>query len=915
MAELRRSVWDWSRCAEGFMNFSSEAVSNVEKKGKAVKRKSSESDFGHGNIFEKLAFGGEEDKAQVISWSSSDEEKEKEEKVVPVAKKSRRKVTPKASVPSRRSNRASTRIQRRTISDTVEAIHNVEMRHNTTRHDDNIIDIDEVVPSSHPSQDLSTKSDDATIQIFDSDSEDVKDGNTTAVTEKEEDDSEIMISDRESQQSPTTQTNTQTTGMTQANTQNTGMRGSDWLKSLQLKTPNKSYTVNDTLDTEDSGKKKKKHSKGGLADQLSKIQTRDKSAVRMWGHQLGKPSASQDSKSILLEVISFESLYSLQVVRCIHVDDKRLLSDTDHVDRVDDTSCHSNTNAIDSKLVLFPVSQADQLNLQIGSRVKIFPPWQQLELNDNQQILLCTKYCRLIEQNLRVSYQTPHTRRKTSSTQAKWKCPCVQGVCQSEMLCPAYQYPSLPGLIQETVKPTTSIEGKDSNSNLLKSSESHNIKHLQTISSSSSISPSHDAKSVSDRSLENTSICKSILKSIEACKENTNGVSELPSFTAHVHRIIQVKEKESSFYILLIEDRMGTVCKVIVSKILMLKYCSDINTCEGSSFIFMGLFVKERLVRENNEGLFSMLDTVWSGKCTVESQERDDTQDIQDNQDREVNRRGFCYILNCSDNFMIKQYDQTIISSPCTVFSDLRNISGDHLHRRISCVLKVLCVQSKKSYRILYVRCKDMRNVYGYYKIQTSCNDIIINNQYIVIRDLYIHKGCYYIDEYSHISTIDDTCNDSVVKEEMKYLTKDQFKIKQLWSSVNEGDLCFIKGKIYEVDEDSAYSWEECIYCTSDQLQSEPSKQLIQCINCKRTMKEGIQKLKMEVLVSTNLSNIQVKVDLEQSTIKNLLPDDKEDEDGYELSCVLYKYVGPLYCSVISTSQHSILLREITLLK
>jgi hypothetical protein len=33
--------------------------------------------------------------------------------------------------------------------------------------------------------------------------------------------------------------------------------------------------------------------RSGLAEQLSRLQSRDKSAVRIWNHQQGKPSASQ----------------------------------------------------------------------------------------------------------------------------------------------------------------------------------------------------------------------------------------------------------------------------------------------------------------------------------------------------------------------------------------------------------------------------------------------------------------------------------------------------------------------------------------------------------------------------------------------------------------------------------------------
>jgi hypothetical protein len=63
-ASKNRSL-DWSRCAEGFADFNIDSGSATKKKIETVKRKSSESVFSHGNIFEKLAFGYEEDKSKI----------------------------------------------------------------------------------------------------------------------------------------------------------------------------------------------------------------------------------------------------------------------------------------------------------------------------------------------------------------------------------------------------------------------------------------------------------------------------------------------------------------------------------------------------------------------------------------------------------------------------------------------------------------------------------------------------------------------------------------------------------------------------------------------------------------------------------------------------------------------------------
>ena len=63
---------------------------------------------------------------------------------------------------------------------------------------------------------------------------------------------------------------------------------------------------------------------------------------------------TDNSKAISLRVLGFEVLYSIQIVKCAVLDNRE---DQDH------------------KLVMFPVSQGEQLNLQIGTEVTVYPPW------------------------------------------------------------------------------------------------------------------------------------------------------------------------------------------------------------------------------------------------------------------------------------------------------------------------------------------------------------------------------------------------------------------------------------------------------------------------------------------------------------------------------------------------------------
>lgn len=52
-----------------------------------------------------------------------------------------------------------------------------------------------------------------------------------------------------------------------------------------------------------------------------------------------------------------------------------------------------------------------------------------------------------------------------------------------------------------------------------------------------------------------------------------------------------------------------------------------------------------------------------------------------------------------------------------------------------------------------------------------------------------------------------------------------------------------------------------------------------------------------------------------QATIESLLPADEEDEEGYELSSVLNKPLGPIQCIVTAVQDKQVSLQQIHLLQ
>jgi hypothetical protein len=89
-------------------------------------------------------------------------------------------------------------------------------------------------------------------------------------------------------------------------------------------------------------------------------------------------------------VIGFENLYSMQLVKCVLCKNKEAsqtgsdLKKSDVKDRrkgdILSSKKSQDEGTCNKRLVMFPASQSEQLNLQIGSQFKIFPPWYTCKL-------------------------------------------------------------------------------------------------------------------------------------------------------------------------------------------------------------------------------------------------------------------------------------------------------------------------------------------------------------------------------------------------------------------------------------------------------------------------------------------------------------------------------------------------------
>ncbi|KAJ8395929.1 hypothetical protein AAFF_G00026370 [Aldrovandia affinis] len=150
---------------------------------------------------------------------------------------------------------------------------------------------------------------------------------------------------------------------------------SDWVRSAQIvmRTPQKQHRH--IKSPEDSAKKKKKFLSGGLAERLSRLQCRQRSAISFWRHQSisdNKTPAAGKVGVLVLKLLSVWEDCSMRVAMC------------------QGASASFSTPML---LVLFSRDTAAHLVPSPGDTVHVYPPWQKLLMEgESNPVLLNTHF-------------------------------------------------------------------------------------------------------------------------------------------------------------------------------------------------------------------------------------------------------------------------------------------------------------------------------------------------------------------------------------------------------------------------------------------------------------------------------------------------------------------------------------------
>ncbi|ESO98364.1 hypothetical protein LOTGIDRAFT_159169 [Lottia gigantea] len=582
-----------------------------------------------------------------------------------------------------------------------------------------------------------------------------------------------------------------------------GLKGSDWMKLMDWeKSPEKQDYREEQPDPDSAKKKHKKYLRGGFAESLFRVQGRERSCLRIWKHQNQSNNEQQaPPKSIKVKVEYFELLYSLQITRCT------LLEGGDQK----------------SHAVLFTKQVMDELKIRVGTELEIFAPWQELNcLSANESVILCTNYVNIRTQS---DVLVPSPVKQTKTTLSHWSCPCSKDptICTKE--CSVLSTYKVGGDISQIhsdqVMPSTSNT---------KITESYNKTVKET--SIHTITPS-----------QHPMLTSSSTATLRQCLENHT--DQPLSFLALISRVFHHYDARLKVYRcgIMIEDS-GTMAVIHLPEDRDL---GNLDSSVGCLSWFSGLKVQQRVTRDRDSNLFSVIDKAWTGiSCQQDSQ---DTQsDLLFNESQIP--PCFCYILipHLEDvfDFNVSENNNNLVKqNKSQPLSDI--IENDEVCR-ISCTVRLLySTPFTEITRELYISDKSISTNQQPYKsirlfpsnhiypLETNPPGPVIN-----CTDLRCVKGELIADEYSRISMARED------NEDLKNIT---VRLPDISPQSNFNTLVAVQGTIKDINEEKASSWEECENCGSDELLVSEVDGKTTCKKCKGEVINPVVRVEMEIIL------------------------------------------------------------------
>ncbi|XP_074545173.1 DNA repair-scaffolding protein [Halichoeres trimaculatus] len=678
---------------------------------------------------------------------------------------------------------------------------------------------------------------------------------------------------------------------------------SDWVRSAQamLQTPQK--RIDRQFKTpEDSAKKKRKFQSGGFAERLSRLQSRQRSAVSFWRHQSlseGSPATVDRPGKLTLEVMEVREECSMQLALCEH----QQAPGESHplCDLVPEERAHV--------LVLFNRETAAQLIPAPRDIIHIYPPWQSLSIEGfNCEIILNTHFS-----------QKVYTASRTTNMPVPGGL-LSAGSCRPYSLCQSF------GLLEVGESSEENRATQAASSDALCSFGGSGALSRHSLSLLEAIEGLGQAGSVG----QDVEVVVQRVYSIPVPDCSSMSILK-PKGPFRSSSAVPSAEKGKTRLCVLVQDGYGTFSEIQ----LHLLPCKDnlhqyIHTWQGKTCVLRGVKVVQRVTRERRCRLFSLIDSLWPPVMPLK--EHGNTPSTSSECRFAGSAPSFCYLLSGQESSVEPCEEQTVspLYLPHTKHS-LRDIlqsevkasrcsfvatviykrimqSSDVGQGEVWLVLTDPSLQEEQPERpsrrsvalCVNASCVLTSSVLKALSSPSACS--------MSFRDAIKEHGVLFCAEMSVIELCSEepkgspesrpeSPSQSLSGPRAETLPQ-PVRLDPLSPEITPNSLCSVTGVIVGVDESTAYSWPACNHCGSDNLEKfSETHQNFHCASCKLVVEKPDMKIQLEVLLSSALSNCTLKVKLQQKTIRSILNTAALEGNeflGYDVENVLGKEVGPI---------------------
>ncbi|KAM9719324.1 DNA repair-scaffolding protein [Menidia menidia] len=678
---------------------------------------------------------------------------------------------------------------------------------------------------------------------------------------------------------------------------------SEWLRSAQamLQTPQKLIDRN-PKSPEDSAKKKRKFQSGGLAERLSRLQCRQRSAISFWRHESFSDTPAATTTTVdrpgvlVLKLLEVHEECGMQLARCAH-----------HQPPGD---AHQQAVSEDRArvLVLFSRETAAQLIPAPRDIIHIYPPWQSLSMEGFS--------CPVI-------LNTHFSQKVSTVSKAATSCPRLPPCAERHMQ--SYLGKTF-GLLEKCIN-----EG-DGNTRQVATSDA-----LRSFGGSGIL----------------TRHCTSLLEAIEGLGQAGSVEQDVKVIVQRVYSIPLADcspvsilkhriplgsstspppaEKRKTRLCVLVQDGYGMFSVVQLKTLAhsdeLHQFC---QMWQGRTCLLKGIKVVQRVTRERRSRLFSLIDSLWPPAEPL--QVHGNSLSIPVESKPPGLAPGFCYLLSGQQSSVepaegqilsplylqpTKRTLRDILQSEteglrCSFVAAVlytRMQSSDVGRGEVWLVLTDSSLQQEQPERpcrqtvalCVNASCVLTSSVLEALSSPAVCHmsfrDAIRENGVLLCVEQSVIQVCSAEPEGSIGSRAQPASLSPSLSEPQVKTLPQHVRLDPLSLETTPNSLCTVTGVIVGVDENTAYSWPTCNLCGSDNLKLSPERcQIFHCDSCKAVVDKPDTKVQLEVFLQCSfLSDCTVKVKLQQKTIMSVLSATAlEGDEGYDVENVLGKEVGPI---------------------